>query len=112
MVEPVQGEGGVHPATKEFMQGLRTFCDENDMLLLIDEVQTGWCRTGAVMSYMNYGIKPDIVSMAKGLGGGMPIGAICATAEVAKAFPGISRNYLRRPSSQLCSSTGRSQRTD
>lgn len=56
------------------------------MLLLIDEVQTGWCRTGAVMSYMNYGIKPDIVSMAKGLGGGMPIGAICATEEVAKAF--------------------------
>ena len=86
MVESVQGEGGVHPATMEFMQGLRKFCDENDMLLLIDEVQTGWCRTGAVMSYMNYGIKPDIVSMAKALGGGMPIGAICATAEVAKAF--------------------------
>ena len=59
MVEPVQGEGGVHPATKEFMQGLRKFCDENDMLLLIDEVQTGWCRTGAVMSYMNYGIRPQ-----------------------------------------------------
>ena len=58
MVEPVQGEGGVHPATMEFMQGLRKFCDDNDMLLLIDEVQTGWCRTGAVMSYMNYGIKP------------------------------------------------------
>ena len=86
MVEPVQGEGGVHPATQEFMQGLREFCDENGMLLLIDEVQTGWCRTGAVMSYMNYGIKPDIVSMAKALGGGMPIGAICATEEVAKAF--------------------------
>ncbi|SEQ97124.1 acetylornithine/N-succinyldiaminopimelate aminotransferase [Lachnospiraceae bacterium NE2001] len=86
MIEPVQGEGGVHPATYEFMTGLREFCDENDMLLLIDEVQTGWCRTGNVMSYMNYGIKPDIVSMAKALGGGMPIGAICATAEVAKAF--------------------------
>ena len=65
MIEPVQGEGGVHPATQEFMKGLREFCDENDMLLLIDEVQTGWCRTGAVMSYMNYGIKPDIVSMQK-----------------------------------------------
>ena len=63
MVEPVQGEGGVHPATMEFMQGLRKFCDENDMLLLIDEVQTGWCRTGAVMSYMNYGIKQDIVAL-------------------------------------------------
>jgi acetylornithine/N-succinyldiaminopimelate aminotransferase len=86
MVEPVQGEGGVHPATMEFMTGLRKFCDEHDMLLLIDEVQTGWCRTGKVMSYMNYGIKPDIVSMAKALGGGMPIGAICATEEVAKAF--------------------------
>ena len=86
MVEPVQGEGGVHPATMEFMRGLREFCEEHEMLLLIDEVQTGWCRTGKVMSFMNYGIKPDIVSMAKALGGGMPIGAICATAEVAKAF--------------------------
>ena len=86
MVEPVQGEGGVHPATKEFLCGLREFCDEKGLLLLLDEVQTGWCRTGAVMSYMNYGIKPDIVSMAKALGGGMPIGAICATEEVSKAF--------------------------
>ena len=86
MVEPVQGEGGVHPATPEFLKGLREFCDEKGMLLLLDEVQTGWCRTGAVMSYMNYGVKPDIVSMAKGLGGGMPIGAICATEEVSKAF--------------------------
>ena len=68
------------------MTGLREFCDEKGMLLLIDEVQTGWCRTGQVMSYMNYGIKPDIVSMAKALGGGMPIGAICATEEVSKAF--------------------------
>ena len=86
MVEPVQGEGGVHPATQEFLQGLRKLCDERGMLLLLDEVQTGWCRTGAVMSYMNYGIKPDIVSMAKAMGGGMPIGAICATEEVAAAF--------------------------
>ena len=86
MVEPVQGEGGVHPATMEFMKGLREFCDEKGMLLLIDEVQTGWCRTGKIMSYMNYGIKPDIVSMAKALGGGMPIGAICATEEVSTAF--------------------------
>lgn len=86
MIEPVQGEGGVHPATMEFMTGLREFCDEKGLLLLLDEVQTGWCRTGKIMSYMNYGIKPDIVSMAKAIGGGMPIGAICATAEVAKAF--------------------------
>jgi acetylornithine/N-succinyldiaminopimelate aminotransferase len=86
MVEPVQGEGGVNPATQEFMTGLRKLCDEKGILLLLDEVQTGWCRTGAVMSYMNYGVKPDIVSMAKAMGGGMPIGAICATEEVAKAF--------------------------
>lgn len=86
MIEPVQGEGGVHPATLEFMHGLRDFCNEKGMLLLLDEVQSGWCRTGAVMSYMNYDIKPDIVSMAKAMGGGMPIGAICATKEVAKAF--------------------------
>lgn len=86
MIEPVQGEGGVHPATPEFMRGLRNLCDEKGLLLLLDEVQTGWCRTGEPMSFMNYGIKPDIVSMAKALGGGMPIGAICATAEVAKAF--------------------------
>lgn len=86
MIEPVQGEGGVHPATPEFLRGLRAFCDEKGILLLLDEVQTGWCRTGEVMSYMNYGVKPDIVSMAKALGGGMPIGAICATAEVARAF--------------------------
>lgn len=86
MIEPVQGEGGVNPATMEFMTGLRKVCDENGILLLLDEVQTGWCRTGEVMSYMNYGIKPDIVSMAKALGGGIPIGAICAQEEVAKAF--------------------------
>lgn len=86
MIEPVQGEGGVHPATQAFMVGLRELCDEKGLLLLLDEVQTGWCRTGAVMSYMNYGIKPDIVSMAKAMGGGMPIGAICAKEEVAKAF--------------------------
>ncbi|MGN0624217.1 MAG: aspartate aminotransferase family protein [Oscillospiraceae bacterium] len=86
MVEPVQGEGGVHPATQEFMTGLRKLCDEKGLLLLIDEVQTGWGRTGSLMAYMDYGIKPDIVSMAKAMGGGVPIGAICATNEVAKAF--------------------------
>lgn len=86
MIEPVQGEGGVHPATQEFMKGLREFCDEKGMLLLLDEVQSGWCRTGKIMAYMHYGIKPDIVSMAKAMGGGMPIAAICATQEVSKAF--------------------------
>ncbi len=86
MIEPVQGEGGVRPATQEFMEGLRKFCDEKGMLLLLDEVQTGWCRTGKIMAYMHYGVKPDIVSMAKAMGGGMPIAAICAKEEVSKAF--------------------------
>ncbi|KPU43522.1 acetylornithine aminotransferase [Oxobacter pfennigii] len=86
MVEPVQGEGGVNPASLEFMRGLRKLCDDNGLLLLLDEIQTGWCRTGKVMAFMNYDIKPDIVSMAKAMGGGMPISAICATEEAAKAF--------------------------
>ncbi|MCL1983626.1 MAG: acetylornithine/succinylornithine family transaminase [Clostridiales bacterium] len=86
MIEPCQGEGGVYPATKEFMAGLREFCDEKGIFLLLDEIQTGWGRTGAIMDYMNYGIKPDAVSMAKGMGGGMPIGALCATKELASAF--------------------------
>ncbi|MDR1242731.1 MAG: acetylornithine/succinylornithine family transaminase [Deltaproteobacteria bacterium] len=86
MLEPVQGEGGVHVATREFMSGLRAFCDEHNLLFCLDEIQTGWGRTGAVMAYMDYGVKPDIVSMAKAMGGGMPIGAVCARSEVAKAF--------------------------
>ena len=86
MIEPVQGEGGVHPATQEFMEGLRKLCDDNDMLLLFDEVQTGWGRTGAPMAYMGYGVKPDAVSMAKAIGGGMPLAACCATEKVATAF--------------------------
>lgn len=86
MVEPVQGEGGVHSATMEFMTGLRKLCDDKGILLLLDEVQTGWCRTGAVMAFMNYDVKPDIVSMAKAMGSGMPIGAVCAVEKVAKSF--------------------------
>ena len=86
MVEPVQAEGGVYPATQEFLEGLRKLCDEKQMLLLFDEVQTGWGRTGDLMSYMGYGVKPDIVSMAKALGGGMPIAAICASEKVMSTF--------------------------
>ncbi len=86
MVEPVQGEGGVYPATKEFLQGLRDYCDETGILLLYDEVQTGWGRTGDIMAFMSYGVKPDAVSMAKAIGGGMPIGAMCTSAKIAKTF--------------------------
>lgn len=86
MLEPIQGEGGVIPATPEFMKGIKELCEEKNLLLLFDEIQTGWCRTGSVMAFMDYGVKPDIVSMAKAMGGGMPIGAICAKNEVAQVF--------------------------
>ena len=86
MIEPIQGEGGVYPATQEFVTGLRELCDKKGMLLLFDEVQTGWGRTGEIMAYMNYGIKPDAVSMAKAMGGGMPIAAMCATNEAFTAL--------------------------
>ncbi|MDR1801208.1 MAG: acetylornithine/succinylornithine family transaminase [Lachnospiraceae bacterium] len=86
LIEPVQAEGGVYAATPEFMTGLRKLCDEKGMLLLLDEVQTGWSRTGSIMAFMDYGIKPDAISMAKAMGGGMPIGACVATKEVASAF--------------------------
>jgi len=86
LIEPCQGEGGVYPATREFMTGLRKLCDDKGLFLMLDEIQTCWGRTGAVMDYMNYGIKPDVVSMAKGMGGGMPIGALCSTLKLAEAF--------------------------
>ena len=86
LTEPVQGEGGVFPATDEFIQGIRKFCDEKGILMLLDEVQAGWGRCGDFMCYMTYGIKPDVVSMAKAMGGGMPIGGIACTDRVATAF--------------------------
>lgn len=86
LIEPVQGEGGVWPCDPEFVKGLREWCDEKDMLLLFDEIQTGWGRTGKLMGYMHYDIKPDILSMAKGMGGGMPIGAIVTSEKLAKTF--------------------------
>lgn len=86
MVEPVQGEGGVFPAKKEFLEGLRKLCDERGMLLLFDEVQTGWCRCGETMAFMHYGVKPDAVTMAKALGGGLPLGAVVMTEKCAAAL--------------------------
>ncbi len=75
MLECIQGEGGVNPLTKEFLQFARRLCDERDILLIIDEVQTGNGRTGELYAFMNFGIKPDLFTTAKGLGGGLPIGA-------------------------------------
>lgn len=84
MVEPVQGEGGVMPATAEFIKGVRELCDAHNALLIFDEVQTGVGRTGELYAYMGYGVTPDILTTAKALGGGFPIGAMLTTTDIAK----------------------------
>ncbi|MED1726271.1 aspartate aminotransferase family protein [Brevibacillus parabrevis] len=86
MLELVQGEGGVHPAEEAWVKSLRGLCDEHGLLLLVDEIQTGIGRTGTWFAFQQYGVKPDAVSLAKGLGSGFPIGAVVATKEVAEAF--------------------------
>lgn len=86
LTEPVQGEGGVRPASKEFLQGLRDLCDEHGILLMFDEVQVGSGRTGKLFAHQNYGVEPDCCSMAKALGSGVPIGAICARGDAAKVL--------------------------
>lgn len=84
--ETVQGEGGVYPATKEFIEGVRKLCDERGILLILDEIQCGMGRTGSMFAYQQYEVKPDIVTVAKALGCGVPVGAFLATDEVAKAL--------------------------
>ncbi|MEG0799989.1 MAG: aspartate aminotransferase family protein [Citrobacter sp.] len=86
IVEPVQGEGGVVPATKAFLQGLRELCDRHNALLIFDEVQTGVGRTGELYAYMHYGVTPDLLTTAKALGGGFPIGALLATEHCASVM--------------------------
>ncbi|KQV32044.1 acetylornithine aminotransferase [Rhizobium sp. Root1203] len=86
LIEPVQGEGGVRPATNEFMRALRQLCDENGLLLILDEVQTGVGRTGKLFAHEWSGIAPDIMAVAKGIGGGFPLGACLATAEAASGM--------------------------
>ena len=86
LVEPVQGEGGIRPASAEFMQGLRALADEHDLLLALDEVQCGVARTGTFYAYEQYGIVPDVLATAKGLGGGFPLGACLATEPAARGM--------------------------
>jgi acetylornithine/N-succinyldiaminopimelate aminotransferase len=83
LVEPIQGEGGIRPATPEFMRGLRRICDEKDLMLVLDEVQCGVARTGKLYAYEHYGIEPDVLASAKGIGGGFPMGACLATEKAA-----------------------------
>ncbi len=86
IVEAVQGEGGVFPAEQNFLQGIRDLCTKHDIMMICDEVQCGMGRTGKMFAYEHYGIKPDIVTMAKGIGSGIPVGAIATTKEIGKAF--------------------------
>jgi acetylornithine/N-succinyldiaminopimelate aminotransferase len=86
LVETVQGEGGMTAGTVEFIQGLRKACDEHGLLLILDEIQCGYGRTGKMWAYEHYGITPDILTSAKGIGGGFPLGACLATEEAAKGM--------------------------
>ncbi len=83
LLEPIQGEGGIRPATHEFLSGLRTACDEHDLRLVFDEVHCGVARTGELYAYQHYGIEPDILATAKGIGGGFPMGACLASEKAA-----------------------------
>jgi acetylornithine/N-succinyldiaminopimelate aminotransferase len=82
--EPIQGEGGIHVATPEFMKAIRKLCDEKDMLLILDEVQTGMGRTGKMFAFQHYGIEPDLMTLAKSLGSGVPIGALVVNNKIKK----------------------------
>src|SRR4051795_8404448 len=83
LLEPIQGEGGIRPGTHEFLSGLRAACDDNDLMLVFDEVQCGVARTGSLYAYEQYGIEPDILATAKGIGGGFPMGACLASEKAA-----------------------------
>lgn len=86
LLEPVQGEGGVNPAPKEYLAGVRKLCDKHSALFILDEIQTGVGRTGKWFAFEHYGVRPDILTVAKGLGGGFPVGAFLSTEEISKAF--------------------------
>ncbi len=86
IVEAVQGEGGIYPATAEFLEGIRQLCDEHDIMMICDEIQCGMGRSGCMFAYQKYGVLPDIVTMAKGIGNGMTVGAIATTAKIAESL--------------------------
>ena len=88
ILEPVQGEGGIYPATEEFLKGLRTLCDEKDILLIFDEIQCGMGRTGHMFACQHYGVKPYVMTVAKALGGGLPAGAFLVNEKAASLKAG------------------------
>ncbi|MFT4004189.1 MAG: aspartate aminotransferase family protein [Lacrimispora sp.] len=86
ILETVQGEGGIYPATEEFLKGVRALCDEHDLLLILDEIQCGMGRTGSMFAWQKYGVKPDVMTVAKALGNGVPVGAFLAAGKAATAM--------------------------
>jgi acetylornithine/N-succinyldiaminopimelate aminotransferase len=86
LVETIQGEGGLYPATQEFLEGIRTLCDKNDLLLMLDEIQCGMGRVGTMFAYQAYGVMPDVITSAKALGCGIPVGAFAATGKAANVL--------------------------
>jgi acetylornithine/N-succinyldiaminopimelate aminotransferase len=86
LIEPILGEGGIHPATTEYLQGIRALCDETGALMMVDEIQTGFARTGRWFGFEHAGVSPDVVTLAKAMGNGMPVGACWARADVAAVF--------------------------
>lgn len=86
IMETIQGEGGIYPATEEFIKGVRQLCDEHDLLLILDEIQCGMARSGEMFAWQRYGVKPDVMTVAKALGNGLPIGAFLASGKAAAAM--------------------------
>lgn len=86
LFEPVQGEGGIYPATQEFMEGVRQICDDNDIVMICDEIQCGMGRTGKLFAYEHYGVRPDVIASAKALGCGVPVGAFISNAKIGDAM--------------------------
>ena len=96
LLETVQGEGGIYPADREFLKGLRSLCDEKDILLILDEIQCGMGRTGEYFAWQGYGVKPDIMTCAKALGNGVPVGAFVLGEKAAEISlePGIMERLM------------------
>lgn len=104
IMETIQGEGGIYPATEEFIKGVRALCDEHDALLMLDEIQCGMGRSGAMFAWQDYGVKPDVMTTAKALGNGTPIGAFLACGKAATAMVRGTWHDLRREPAGMCGS--------
>lgn len=97
IVEPIQGEGGFHIAPKEFLQKLRAFCDDNDLVLIVDEIQSGFARTGSLFAINQYDVEPDIITLAKGIANGIPMAAVVGKADIMDAAKSVGGTYGGNP---------------